>query len=350
MSNKDMEGYEEYTNDYYEHMQFVADPKQTPIRLDKFLQERMYKVSRNRIQNAVKAGSVRVNDKVVKPNFKVKPGHQVDVVIPRPYKADYRVVPQNIPLDIRYEDDDLLVVYKPAGMVVHPAIGHPKGTLVNALAYHFEDLPVPEGDSPDRLGLVHRIDKETSGLLVVAKTDIALTHLAKQFFDHTIERTYNAIVWGDIEEDQGTIDEYITRNPKNRLQYVVDPERESGKHAVTHYKVLERFYYVTLVQCNLETGRTHQIRVHMKYKGHTLFNDSRYGGDEILKGTVFSKYKAFVQNTFTLIPRHALHAKSLGFEHPTTGEHMYFETELPDDMQAVLERWRNYVGSRKELQ
>lgn len=339
-------------DDYQEYTYIEVDPKQKPLRIDKFLMDRLQRVSRNRIQNAIKAGAIQVDDKEIKPNFKVKPGHVVSVVVPKPPGENIGVVPQPIPLDIRYEDEDLLIVHKPAGMVVHPGIGHYRGTLVNALAYHFgkDDLPVLEGNYQDRLGLVHRIDKNTSGLLVVAKNEYAMNHLAKQFYYHTIERTYLALVWGDPELDEGTVNAHVGRHPRFRRRFTTFPEGDQGKWAVTHYKVLERLYYVTLIQCNLETGRTHQIRVHMKHLGHPLFNDEKYGGDRIVKGTVYSKYKMFVENTFTLIPRHALHAKSLGLVHPRTGEYMHFDSDLPEDFQLALDTWRRYLQGRKANQ
>lgn len=348
MEGQDQQPKELLSNDdLQDHQVIIVDPKQSPIRIDKFLMDRVFRVTRNRLQNAIRAGAVLVNDKEIKPNFKVKPGHKIDVILPRPPSSIGGVVPENIPLDIRYEDDDIIVVHKPPGLVVHPGIGHHSGTLVNALAYHFKSLPVMEGNSDDRLGLVHRIDKNTSGLLVVAKTEYAMNHLAKQFFNHSIERTYYALVWGEPDELQGTITGNIGRHPRFRKLFTVFPEGDEGKWAVTHYKVLEPMYYVSLVQCNLETGRTHQIRVHMKHVGHPLFNDDRYGGDRVVKGTVFSKYKSFVENCFKAMPRHALHAKSLGFIHPSTGEKMLFETELPDDFHQVLETWRRYLNSRK---
>jgi len=340
------------SDEYYDMHEYRADRKQEPMRLDKFLNDRLYKSSRNRIQNAIRSGSVTVNDKEVKPNYKVKPGDVIQVVMPKPPGEGYRLIPQKIPLDIRYEDEHLLLVNKPAGMVVHPGVGHRSGTLVNALAYHFgrENLPVMDGNHQDRLGLVHRIDKNTSGLLVVAKTDYAMTHLAKQFYHHTIERTYNALVWGEPDPPKGTVNMHVGRNPRNRKAFMAFPEGDRGKWAVTHYEVLESIYYVSLIKCNLETGRTHQIRVHMRAMGHPLFSDDKYGGDRIVKGTVFSKYKYFVENTFNLMPRHALHAKSLGFVHPATGRDMHFEIDLPDDFQQVLERWRRYVAGRRAAQ
>ncbi|MFM8448772.1 MAG: RluA family pseudouridine synthase, partial [Haliscomenobacter sp.] len=287
----------------------------------------------------------------IKPNFRIKPGHLISIVLPHQTGDPKKLVPQPMSLDIRYEDEDLLVVHKPAGLVVHPGVGHPRYTLVNGLAHYFKigNMDVPDGNFQERVGLVHRIDKNTSGLLVVAKNDYTMTHLAKQFFKHTIERTYYALVWGEPEKDKGTIDMNVGRHPRFRNQYTTFPDAEQGRWAVTHYEVLERLYYVSLVKCNLETGRTHQIRVHMKHLGHPLFNDDRYGGNEIVKGTVFSKYKTFVEHMFTLMPRHALHAKSLGFVHPTTGEYMQFDSELPEDFHNALSAWRKYVASRKEL-
>jgi 23S rRNA pseudouridine1911/1915/1917 synthase len=338
------------SDEYFEHKVIKADPKQSMIRIDKFLNDKLQHVSRSRVQDAIKLGSITVSGKQVKPNYKIKPGDEIEVVVPQHYaeKANF-VKPQNIPLDIRYEDDDLLIVHKPAGMVVHPGVGNPDGTLVNALAYHFnfEELPVLEGNTHQQVGLVHRIDKDTSGLLVVAKTDYAMTHLARQFFEHTIERRYVAMVWGGFEEEKGTVRGNVGRHPRFRQKHTVFPEGEGGKWAVTHYRVLEDLYYVSLVECKLETGRTHQIRVHMKHIGHPLFNDLKYGGDQIVKGTVFSKYKSFVENTFQVLPRQALHAKSLGFTHPATKERMYFESELPEEFEQALERWRTYLKDRQ---
>ncbi len=338
---------EDNEDDYYIHQNIFIDPKQSPLRIDKFLIDRLENVSRNRIQNAIRSGAILVDDQEVKPNFKVKPGQRVSIIFPRPLVHGVGIIPQNIPLDIIYEDDDLLVLNKPAGLVVHPGVGHHRGTLVNALAYHFKQLPVMEGNNDDKLGLVHRIDKNTSGLMVVAKSEYAMSHLAKQFYYHTIERTYLALVWGEPAEKQGTIRAHIGRHPRFRKQFAAFPDGEQGKWAVTHYKVLESLYYVSLIQCNLETGRTHQIRVHMKYLGNPIFNDDKYGGDQILKGTIYSKYKQFVENTFNIMPRHALHAKSLGFVHPSTGEFMHFESELPRDFENCLARWRGYLESRK---
>ena len=335
------------SDELYDQQTIDVDEGQSPIRLDKFLMDRLYKVSRNRVQSAIKAGAITVNGKDVKSNYKVRPFDSISIVLPRPPGEGNRIIPQDIPLDIRYEDDDVILLYKPPGLVVHPGIGHSKGTLVNALAYHFESLPVLHGNDNDKLGLVHRIDKNTSGLMVVAKSEFAMHHLAKQFFRHTTKRTYYAIVWGDVDEDKGTIRANVGRHPRFRKQFTTFADEDKGKWAVTHYEVVERLYYVTLVKCHLETGRTHQIRVHMKHIGHPLFNDEKYGGDRIVKGTVFSKYKLFVERTFNLIPRHALHAQSLGFVHPKTGEEMYFETELPMDFQETLEAWRKYLRGRK---
>ncbi|WP_411032280.1 RluA family pseudouridine synthase [Spongiimicrobium sp. 3-5] len=325
-------------NELFEHHRFVASKGQEPLRVDKFLMNFIENATRNKIQQAAKEKHIWVNDAVVKQNYKVKAGDEVKVMFEHP-PYEFLLTPENIPLDIVYEDDALLVVNKPAGMVVHPGHGNYTGTLINALIYHIDNLPV---NSNERPGLVHRIDKDTSGLLVVAKTEKAMTHLAKQFFDKTTEREYVALVWGDVTEDSGIIEGHIARNPKNRLQMQVFEEGEQGKEAITHYKVLERIGYVTLVSCKLETGRTHQIRVHMKYIGHTLFNDERYGGDKILKGTTFTKYKQFVENAFKVLPRQALHAKTLGFVHPETGEYMRFNSEIPDDMVLCIDKWKHY--------
>ena len=327
---------------------FVADPKQSPLRLDKFLTDRIFKVTRSKIQGAIRAGLVYVNgDDSIKANYKVRPGDQIEVHIPKPYDEGVRVEPEKIPLDIRYEDDHLLVVYKPAGMVVHPGIGNYRGTLVNALVWYFKDLPIMPGNPENRPGLVHRIDKNTSGLLVVAKSDEASFGLSKQFQQHTIHRRYQAIIWGEPEEDEGTIKCRVGRHQRYRTKMTVLTDERYGKWSVTHYKVLERLYYVSLVECRLETGRTHQIRVHFSHLGHPLFNDFKYGGNKIVKGTIFSKYKQFVENCFRVMPRHALHAKELGFVHPVTKKEMLFTTDLPDSMKDCLERWRNYVQDRK---
>ncbi|GFZ79352.1 pseudouridine synthase [Aquaticitalea lipolytica] len=330
-----------YDDELYEHHAFTVDKGQAPLRIDKYLMNRIENATRNKIQAAAKDGSIYVNDTPVKSNYKVKPLDKIRVLFEHP-PYEYLLTPENIPLDIVYEDDELLVINKAAGMVVHPGHGNYSGTLINALVYHFENLP---NNSSERPGLVHRIDKDTSGLLVIAKTEKAMTNLSKQFFNKTSQREYVAIVWGNIEEDEGTIEGNIGRHPKNRLQNAVflDDDEDKGKPAVTHYKVIERLGYVTLVSCILETGRTHQIRVHMKHIGHTLFNDERYGGERILKGTTFTKYKQFVENCFKVLPRQALHAKTLGFKHPKTGEFLSFNSELPEDMQQCIEKWRNYA-------
>ena len=322
----------------YEHHKIVAPNGQKPLRVDKFLMNFIENATRNKIQQAAKDGHVWVNEAIVKQNYKVKANDEVKVMFEHP-PHEFLLVPENIPLDIVYEDDVLLVVNKPAGMVVHPGHGNYSGTLINALIYHIDNLPV---NSNERPGLVHRIDKDTSGLLLVAKTEAAMTHLSKQFFNKTSEREYVALVWGNMNDDEGTIEGNIARHPKNRLQMHVFPEGDEGKEAVTHYKVIERLGYVTLVSCKLETGRTHQIRVHMKYIGHTLFNDERYGGEKIMKGTTFTKYKQFVENAFKILPRQALHAKTLGFVHPTTGEMMRFDSEIPEDMAKCIEKWKDY--------
>lgn len=329
----------------YEHFRVVVDKGQAPVRIDKYLFERIVNASRNRIQTAADAGYVMANGKPVKSSYKVKPLDVLTVMMDRP-RYDNDIIPEDIPLDIVYEDDDLMVINKPAGLVVHPGCGNYHGTLVNAIAWHLRNVPSYDPNDP-QVGLVHRIDKDTSGLLVVAKTPDAKTHLGLQFYNKTTKREYNALVWGLIEEDQGTITGNIGRNPKDRMQMAVLTDPTQGKHAVTHYQVLERLGYVTLVKCVLETGRTHQIRVHMKHIGHVLFNDERYGGHEILKGTHFSKYKQFVNNCFDLCPRQALHAKTLGFVHPRTGQEMFFTSELPDDMTQLLERWRAYISNRE---
>lgn len=330
----------------YEHFRVVVDKGQAPVRVDKYLFERIVNASRNRIQTAADAGFVMANGKPVKSSYKVKPLDVLTVMMDRPrYEND--IIPEDIPLNIVYEDDDLMVVNKPAGLVVHPGCGNYTGTLVNAIAWHLKDVPSYNPNDP-QVGLVHRIDKDTSGLLVVAKTPDAKTHLGKQFFNKTTKREYNALVWGIIDEDEGTITGNIGRNPKDRMQMAVLSDPTMGKHAVTHYQVLERLGYVTLVKCVLETGRTHQIRVHMKHIGHVLFNDERYGGNEILKGTHFNKYKQFINNCFATCPRQALHAKTLGFVHPRTGEEMFFTSELPEDMTQLLEKWRNYISNREQ--
>jgi 23S rRNA pseudouridine1911/1915/1917 synthase len=333
--NQDLE-----EQDLYEHLRIVVDKGQSLLRLDKFLIIRTENTSRNRIQNAIDAGNVLVNDKVVKASYKVKPFDVVSMVLPHPPR-DTEVYPEDIPINIIYEDDDVIMVNKAAGMVVHPGFNNYSGTLVNALVFHSQQLPQMPGND-GRPGLVHRIDKDTSGLLLVSKNEWAITFLAKQFFDHSITRKYIALVWGDLAED-GTVTGYIGRSVKDRKVMAVYDDENQGKWSVTHYKVLERLNYVTLIECQLETGRTHQIRAHMKHIGHPLFNDSTYGGDKILKGTVFNKYRQFVENCFEILPRQALHAKSLGFIHPTTKEFIHFETELPLDISSVIDKWRNYL-------
>ena len=327
-------------DDLYEHYKFTADPGQEIIRIDKFLCDRLPNFSRNKIQLAAKNGNLVVNNNIVKQNYKVKPGDVVALVLPYPVR-EFELIPENIPLDILHEDDSFLVVNKNAGMVVHPGHGNHSGTLVNALIYHFEHLPELPSDFSGRPGLVHRIDKNTSGLLVIAKTELALTRLAKQFFEKTTERKYLALVWGDLE-GSGTIQGKIGRSKKNRKIMAVYGEEEEGKHAVTHYNVIERFGYVSLVECTLETGRTHQIRVHFKSIGHPLFNDPEYGGDKILKGIKTSKYQKFILNNFNLLKGQALHAKTLGFEHPETGKKMMFNSQLPEYFELVLKRFREY--------
>lgn len=337
---EDFELEENGEQDLYEHLRIVVDKGQAPLRIDKFLMHRVENASRNRIQNAIEAENVLVNGKVSKASYKAKPGDIITVVLPHPPR-DTEVYPENIPLDIIYEDTDVLVVNKSAGMVVHPGYNNYTGTLVNALVYHFSQLPEMPGNE-GRPGLVHRIDKDTSGLLVISKNEWAITYLAKQFYDHSIARKYVALVWGDIETD-GTVTGYIGRNAKDRRVMSMYETEEQGKWSVTHYRVLERLGYVTLVECELETGRTHQIRTHMRSIGHPLFNDAMYGGDKILKGTVFTKYKQFIDNCFQLLPRQALHARSLGFVHPTTKKKILFEQELPPDFASCLEKWRSYV-------
>lgn len=326
--------------DLYEHLRIVVDKGQSLLRIDKFLMNRIENASRNRIQHAIEAGSVLVNDKPVKASYKIKPLDIISVVLPHPPR-DTEVYPENIPLDIVYEDDDVILVNKSAGMVVHPGFNNYTGTLVNALVYHVQQLPQLPGNE-GRPGLVHRIDKDTSGLLLISKNERAINFLAKQFFDHSITRKYLALVWGDIEQD-GTISGYIGRSAKDRKVMAIYSDESKGKWSVTHYKVLERLNYVTLIACELETGRTHQIRAHMKHIGHPLFNDSSYGGDRIVKGTVFTKYKQFIENCFELMPRQALHAESLGFIHPTTRQFIHFAADLPPDFTAVLDKWRKYV-------
>ncbi len=345
MSNYEGQGQD---GDYVYSSTIYVDKGQEPMRIDKFLMGRIEKVSRNRVQSAIKSGAILVNEKQIKSNYKVRPEDTIRLLLPKDPSEQHEIGPEDIPINVVYEDESVLVLNKQAGLVVHPGIGNYTGTLVNALVHHFQrtDLPVLPSNTSDRPGLVHRIDKDTTGLMVVAKTEYAMTHLAKQFFDHTVERKYQALVWGNFEEEQGTITGNIGRNPSNRFQMTVFEDEEIGKHAVTHYKVLEDFYYVSLVECQLETGRTHQIRAHMKHLGHPLFADTKYGGHEIRKGTVYSKYKQYVMNCLKICPRQCLHAGSLGFIHPEKGEAMRFEAELPDDMHQVLEKWRNYFKSK----
>ncbi len=341
LPDKDDEKDEEEEQELYEHHRFVSDRGQGFLRVDKFLLARLESTSRNKIQNAAKAGNILVNDKVVKSNYKVKPHDVVSIVMAFPPR-EIELIPENLPINIMYEDEHLLIVNKQAGMVVHPGYGNYTGTLVNALVYHLKDLP-NQNEDQIKPGLVHRIDKNTSGILLIAKNELSQTRLAKTFFDRKIDRLYHALVWGDFNEDQGTITGHIGRSLKNRKVMDVFASGEFGKPAITHFKVLERFGYVTLVECKLETGRTHQIIAHFKYIGHPLFNDDTYGGDRILKGTTFTKYKQFVQNCFRICPRQALHAKTLGFLHPHTGEPMYFDSEIAPDMQQLIEKWRHYA-------
>lgn len=333
-------------SELYEHHRILADKGQRLLRVDKFLFNRLENVSRNKIQIAVRAGNVLVNNQAVKPNYRVKPGDQITLVLPYPHR-EYEVLPEEIPIQILYEDEHLIVVNKEAGMVVHPGHGNYTGTLVNALCWHLKDLPLFQTGEV-RPGLVHRIDKDTSGILVIAKTEMALNRLARQFFERTTRRTYQAVVWGTFEPPEGSVTGNIGRNIRDRLKMQVFPEGESGKPAVTHYRMLENLGHVSLVECRLETGRTHQIRVHMEYIRHPVFNDERYGGDQILRGTVFTKYRQFVENCFKIMPRHALHAKSLGFRHPESGKDMFFDAALPEDMQLLINKWRKYIAERKD--
>lgn len=339
----DLEEEHEDKDELIERYSFTADPGQTFLRIDKFLNDRLPNTTRTKIQNGLKAGNIEVNGKAVKPNYKVHPNDEITVVFPRS-EEKIQLIAEDIPLTVVHEDDACMVINKEAGMVVHPGHGNRSGTLVNALLHKFEELPDKNGT--DRPGIVHRIDKLTSGLMVVGKTETALNKLAMQFFHRTTSRKYWALVWGDLPDDEGVIEGNIGRSLKNRKLMSVFPEGDFGKHAVTHYKVLDRFGYVTLVECSLETGRTHQIRVHFKHIGHPLFNDPEYGGDKILKGTVFRKYKQFVENCFKLLPRQALHAKTLGFDHPVTGERLQFTSELPEDMNSVIEKWKGYTQNR----
>ena len=328
----------DFEQELHEHFAFDINSGQEPLRIDKFLMSRIENATRNKIQKAAKEGSIRVNDKIVKSSYKVKKDDKVRILFSHP-PYENLLTPEKLDLDIEYEDDSIIIVNKKSGMVVHPGHGNYSGTLINALLYHFDNLP---NNSSNRPGLVHRIDKDTSGLLVIAKTEKSMTLMAKQFFNKSVEREYYALVWGDVKDDEGEINAPIGRNPKNRLQMIVYQDMEGGKEAITNYKVIERFGYVTLISCRLQTGRTHQIRVHMKYLGHTLFNDERYGGNKILKGTVYSKYKQFVDNCFRLLPRQALHAKTLGFIHPKSKEKISFNSEIPEDIASVIDKWRLY--------
>lgn len=338
---EDVDVIEQDEEELYEHYRFKADPGQEVLRIDKYLLDRLPNTSRNKIQVAAKNGNILVNAKTVKQNYKIKPGDEVSLVLPYPVR-EIELIPQDIPIDIVYEDDEVLVLNKQSNMVVHPGYGNYSGTLVNALVYHFDNLPVRNDNYAGRPGLVHRLDKHTTGVMVIAKTEHALTNLAKQFYDRTTDRRYHALVWGDVALDEGRIEGNIGRSLKNRKMMTVFPEGDYGKHAVTHYKVLRRYSLVTLVECKLETGRTHQIRAHMKYIGHPLFNDLEYGGDSAVKGLQSQKYKAFLDNCFALIPGQALHAKTLGFDHPATKERLFFDSELPEGFRQVLEKWEKY--------
>jgi 23S rRNA pseudouridine1911/1915/1917 synthase len=331
----------------FEHHRLIVEKGQKIIRIDKYLNDRIENASRTKIQNAADAGNILVNEIAVKPSYKVKPLDVISILMDHPPR-EIEIIPEDIPLNILYEDDEVIIINKAPGMVVHPSFGHYQGTLINALAFHLKDSPLFTG-SDIRPGMVHRIDKDTSGIIVIAKSLYSKNHLGKQFFDHTVDRKYYALVWGSFDHETGTITGHIGRSVRDRKVFTVYPEGDQGKHAITHYKVLEHLGYVTLVECKLETGRTHQIRVHMRNIGHPLFNDPWYGGDQILKGTTFTKYKQFVQNCFKLCPRQALHAKTLGFMHPVKKEFMMFSSELPDDMVALLEKWRNYIAYRHEF-
>lgn len=347
MNQEELDITSESSDDLYERFSLVVDKGQEPLRIDKFLSNRIEGASRNKLQQAMELGMVQVNGQPVKANYKIKPQDQI-IIFSDISPEQTEVVPEKIDLNILYEDAQLMVVYKPPGMVVHPGSGNYSGTLLNGVAWYLQQQnPSISEESLPRFGMVHRIDKNTSGLLVLAKTDIAMRQLAKQFFDHTVKREYHALVWGDVEQDRGTIIAHVGRHQRFRKLFEAYPEGDHGKEAITHYEVLERFGYVTLVRCVLETGRTHQIRVHMKYIGHPLFNDDFYGGDKIVKGTIYAKYKQFVDNCFELCPRQALHAKTLGFVHPVTNALLEFDTELPNDMQQVIEKWRSYASNFK---
>ncbi len=333
---------EDESEGLFENYRIVVDKGQSLLRIDKFLMDRLEQTSRNKIQQAAKADCIKVNDKPVKSNYKVHPGDVVQLFLPTAPR-EIEIIPQDIPLNIVYEDDDLIVVNKQSEMVVHPGYGNYTGTLLNALTFHFQGQVDSEGNQIRPL-LVHRIDKNTTGLLLIAKNEVAQTYLAKQFYDHSVDRTYNAIVWGDFDEMEGTIEGNIGRSIKDRKVMQIFPDGEYGKYAITHWKVLFRFGYITLIECKLETGRTHQIRAHMKYVRHPLFNDDTYGGDQIIKGTTYSKYKQFVQNCFKILPRQALHAKTLGFIHPTTKKLIQFDSKIPEDMQSVIDKWKAYIN------
>lgn len=344
LPDDELEGEGGEQQELYEHFRIEVDKGQSLLRIDKFISTKIPNVSRSRIQSASDAGNILVNGKAVKSAYRVKPLDSISIVMAYPPR-ELEILAENIPINIVYEDDDLIVVNKEVGLVVHPGHGNYTGTLINALMYHLREVPLfKSGDV--RPGLVHRIDKNTSGILVIAKTEFAMNHLARQFFERTTKRRYVALVWGDMEADEGTITGNIGRSPRDRMKMHVFSDGEDGKYAVTHWKVLERLGYVTLLECRLETGRTHQIRVHLEYVRHPVFNDDRYGGDTIVKGTTFTKYKQFIQNCFSICPRHALHAKSLGFIHPTTGKELHFDSDIPDDMVQVIERWRTYTAAR----
>lgn len=332
------------STELFEHHRFEVDRGQEPMRIDRYLTNRLMQTSRTRVQSAAQAGNILVNNKPVKSNYRIKPGEVISIVLPHPPR-ETDILPEDIPLDIIYEDEDILVINKAAGMVVHPGVGNYSGTLINALYHHFHELPLFQSGEM-RPGMVHRLDKDTSGLLVIAKTELAHNRLAKQFFERSTTRRYLALVWGDMENDEGSIEGNIGRDIKNRTRMKVYPDASQGKPARTHYMVIERLGYINLVECRLETGRTHQIRVHFQSIRHPLFNDATYGGDQILKGTTFTKYKQFVQNCFSILPRQALHAQSLGFIHPATGKEMHFESDLPEDMATVVEKWRRYLEGR----
>ena len=335
-------------DELYVHYEIVVDKGQDSMRIDKYLMGRLERTSRNRVQNAIKAGAIIVNDRSIKANYKIRPQDHIKVVLTKDPSNRGEVLPENIPIDVCYEDESIMVINKPSGLVVHPGIGNYTGTLVNALTYYFQNsaLPVLKDNPLDRPGLVHRIDKDTSGLMVIAKTEYAMSHLAKQFFNHTVERRYHALVWGNFDENEGTIEGNLGRSARDRLQMMVYEDGSAGKPAITHYRVLRDYYYVSLVECQLETGRTHQIRAHMKYIKHPLFADARYGGDQIKKGTIYTKYKQFVQNCFTLCNRQCLHAKTLGFIHPVTEEYMRFDSEMPEDIQSVIDKWEGYYRTK----